>query len=214
MVKLEYYWAKAVQRLKGRAILNSSIDRTARIGFGSQVINTSIGRYSYCGKDCQLICSEIGSFCSISDNVTIGGANHPITWVSTSPVFYDDNRSSLVKIKFSMLKLPKQAITTIGNDVWIGKNVLIKQGIRIGNGAIIGMGSVVTKDIEDYIVVAGNPAKKIKDRFSAEIKIGLEKSSWWEKDNDWLLKMSHLFNNPEHFIAECYTKEAERLKNE
>ena len=52
----------------------------------------------------------------------------------------------------------------IGNDVWIGGRVIILPGVRVGNGAIIGAGSVVTKDVPDYAIVGGNPAKIIKNR--------------------------------------------------
>ncbi|MEG0297586.1 MAG: DapH/DapD/GlmU-related protein [Clostridium sp.] len=56
----------------------------------------------------------------------------------------------------------KQVI--IGDDVWIGTRAIILPGVKIGNGVIIGAGSIVTKDVENYAVVAGNPAKVIKYR--------------------------------------------------
>ena len=52
----------------------------------------------------------------------------------------------------------------IGDDVWIGTRVIILPGVRIGNGVIIGAGAVVTKDIPDYAVVGGIPAKIIRYR--------------------------------------------------
>ena len=52
----------------------------------------------------------------------------------------------------------------IGNDVWIAANVTILKGVHIGNGAIIGAGSVVVKDIPEYAIAAGNPAKVIRYR--------------------------------------------------
>ena len=52
----------------------------------------------------------------------------------------------------------------IGNDVWIGARVIILPGVHIGDGCVIGAGSVVTKDVEEYTVVAGNPAKFIRKR--------------------------------------------------
>lgn len=54
----------------------------------------------------------------------------------------------------------------IGNDVWIGARVTILPGVKIGNGAIIGAGSVVTKDVPDFAIVGGNPARVIKYRSS------------------------------------------------
>ena len=53
---------------------------------------------------------------------------------------------------------------TIGNDVWIGARVTILPGVHIGNGVVIGAGTVVTKDVPDNVVVAGNPARIIKQR--------------------------------------------------
>ncbi len=52
----------------------------------------------------------------------------------------------------------------VGRDVWLGAHVGIKDGIKIGHHAVVGMNSMVTKDVEDYAVVAGNPAKKIRYR--------------------------------------------------
>jgi acetyltransferase-like isoleucine patch superfamily enzyme len=52
----------------------------------------------------------------------------------------------------------------VGNDVWIGANVTILKGVSIGNGAVIGAGSVVTKDVPEYAIAAGNPARVVKYR--------------------------------------------------
>jgi acetyltransferase-like isoleucine patch superfamily enzyme len=52
----------------------------------------------------------------------------------------------------------------IGDDVWIGVNVTILPGVRIGRGSVVGAGSVITKDVEDYSVVVGVPARKIANR--------------------------------------------------
>jgi len=52
----------------------------------------------------------------------------------------------------------------IGNDVWIGANAIVLPGVTIGEGAVVAAGSVVTKDIEPYTIVAGNPARLIKNR--------------------------------------------------
>lgn len=52
----------------------------------------------------------------------------------------------------------------IGNDVWIGQRVIILGGVEVGDGAIIAAGSVVTKNVPDYTIVGGNPARIIKKR--------------------------------------------------
>ncbi|WP_300286554.1 CatB-related O-acetyltransferase [uncultured Alistipes sp.] len=71
----------------------------------------------------------------------------------------------------------------IGHDVWIGANAIVLPGVsRIGDGAVIGAGSVVTKDVEPYEIVVGNPARPIRKRFGDAQIAALEKSRWWEMD--------------------------------
>jgi len=119
-------------------------------------------------------------------------------WVSTSPVFYEGRDS--VKAKFAVHKREVPKRTIIENDVWIGSRAIIKQGVKVGTGAVIGMGSIVTKDVVPYAVVGGNPAKLIKMRFSEEMVARLLKSKWWEYPDEQLLKLGHLFNEPEDFL--------------
>jgi acetyltransferase-like isoleucine patch superfamily enzyme len=69
---------------------------------------------------------------------------------------------------------------TIGSDVWIGRNVIILSGVTIGDGAVIGAGSLVNKDVAPYEVVAGNPARHIRFRFSAVVIQRLLKQKWWD----------------------------------
>ena len=112
--------------LRGKAIKKSKIDRSAVICSGSQVINSSIGRYSNCGYDCQILECTIGNFCSIAADVIIGSDEHPMHWVSMSPVFENVKNSGSAK-RFSKLPLPVAKRTIIGNDVWIGYGAIIKR---------------------------------------------------------------------------------------
>ncbi len=70
----------------------------------------------------------------------------------------------------------------IGNDVWIGQNVTILPGVKIGDGAIIAANATITKNVEPYAIVGGNPARLIKKRFSAEMIELLLKLQWWNWD--------------------------------
>jgi maltose O-acetyltransferase len=58
--------------------------------------------------------------------------------------------------------------TTIGDDVWIGANVIITAGVNVGSHAVIAAGAVVTKDVAEFSVVGGNPARLIRDRRNAD----------------------------------------------
>ena len=73
-----------------------------------------------------------------------------------------------------------------GNDVWIGRGAFIKNGLTLGDGCGIGARSVVTKDVPPYAIVAGNPAKLIRYRFSEDIIEKLLELKWWELDDDFL----------------------------
>jgi len=70
----------------------------------------------------------------------------------------------------------------VGNDVWIGAEAMIMPGITIGDGAVIGSRALVTKDVEPYTIVGGNPAKPLKKRFSEEHIALLLEMKWWHWD--------------------------------
>jgi len=117
----------------------------------------------------------IGKFCSIADNVRIVvDGTHRTDWVSSyhlSQLFSDiPNNPGHALGKGDM---------TIGNDVWIGIGATILPGVSIGNGATIGAGSVVTRNVLPYEVVAGNPAERIRFRFTDEQIDALQIIAWW-----------------------------------
>jgi acetyltransferase-like isoleucine patch superfamily enzyme len=195
---INYIIARLLKKAKLNAIKNSKIHHTSAVESGSQIVGSTIDRHSFCGYDCTILNCSIGAFCSIADNVYIGGSHHPMHFVSTSPVFLSHRDS--VKTKFSHHHYQKLASTTIGNDVWIGYGARIRAGVKIGDGAVVGMASVVTKDVAPYAVVAGNPAREIRKRFSAEVCEGLQKSEWWNLKDEELRKMANFFTEPEIFL--------------
>lgn len=68
----------------------------------------------------------------------------------------------------------------IGNDVWIGYRATILSGVKIGDGAVVGAMAVVTKDVEPYCIVAGNPARTIGKRFDDDTIRKLLEIKWWD----------------------------------
>ena len=118
---------------------------------------------------------KVGAFCSIAVDVLIFlGGNHRVDWITTYPFSF---------LRPSAKGIPGHPATKgdviIGNDVWIGAGAVIMSGVRIGNGAVIGAYAVVTKDVPPYGIVAGNPAKFIRLRFSETEIATLEEIAWW-----------------------------------
>lgn len=200
MVSLKYLYGKFFKKIiRGKCVINSVIHKTAKVNSGSTIVDSTIGRYTYTCYDDEIVNCEIGQFCSISDEVVIGGAEHPISWVSTSPVFQNVKHSGPNR-KFSEFDFEGIKRTVIGNDVWVGKRVIIKAGVKIGDGAVIGAGAVVTKDVPPYAVVAGVPAKVLKYRFDEETIAQLLNSKWWDLSDEELEKRSGNITNVHDFL--------------
>ncbi|GAB4497621.1 MAG: Vat family streptogramin A O-acetyltransferase [Saprospiraceae bacterium] len=123
----------------------------------------------------------IGKFCAIASGVTflMNGGNHLVEAISTFPfsIFGNGWEDAMEGKTF-----PSKGNTTVGNDVWIGYNSVILPGVTIGDGAVIASCSVVTKDVEPYAIVGGNPAREIRKRFSDERIRALLNLKWWNWD--------------------------------
>lgn len=107
----------------------------------------------------------------------MNGANHKMDGITTYPfnIFGKDWK----RIEPEIEELPYKGDTIIGNDVWIGTNVTIMPGIKIGDGAIIATNATVTKDVEPYAIVGGNPATLLRKRFPEQEIEKLLDLQWW-----------------------------------
>ena len=109
---------------------------------------------------------KIGNYCSISPGVQfLLGGEHQINSISTFPF--------KVKCFGFEYEAGSKGDIIVGDDVWIGTNAIICSGVNIGQGAIVAAGSVVTKSVEPYAIVGGNPAKLIRYRFEERIRLKL-----------------------------------------
>lgn len=155
----------------------------------------SLGDFSYVGKASLLSHTNVGKFACIGPEVICGPGRHPSSvFVSNHPIFYSPLRQA--QLTFA----PKSAFeefktVRIGNDVWIGARAIILDGVSIGDGAIVGAGAVVTRDVPDYAVVGGVPAKVLRYRFAPEEIDFLSGFRWWDKDVAWLSEHALRFHN-------------------
>ena len=130
----------------------------------------------------------IGAYCSIAKNVQIYlGGNHRPEWITTYPFphFFQD-KSDINDYSIS------RGNVTIGSDVWLCQNCTILSGVTIGHGSVIANGAVVSKNVEPYSIVAGNPAAHVKWRFDDQVRAALLETAWWEWPHDEIQDIIHL----------------------
>ena len=175
-----------------------------RIGFLKALVdrpNIEIGDYTYYddpeGPDrfvekCVLHHYEfigdrliIGRFCAIAEGARfiMNGANHAMSGISTYP-FNIFGQGWEQGFDPATWEKELRGDTVIGNDVWIGMEAVVMPGVRIGNGAIVAARAVVSRDVPDYAVVAGNPARVVKLRFGLDTITRLLALAWWDWSAD------------------------------
>lgn len=129
--------------------------------------STTIWKYTYIWYRCWITKSYIWNYCSIANNVLIGGGEHDINRISLNSMFYDSPRETLTKWD-----------VIIWNDVWIWNWVTIRRWVKIGNWAVIWANSFINKNIPPYAIAVGSPAKIIKYRFDDDKIKKIEESQW------------------------------------
>lgn len=139
-----------------------------------------VGRYSYGG--CLVPGylprgTKVGNYSSVSSFMRVYRRNHPTDRLSQHPFFYNREMGLL---KQDSIDSVQDNPLTIGHDVWIGHQTVITPRCRvIGDGSIVGAGSVVTRDVEPFTIVGGNPAKVIRRRFPEAVEAAVRESQWW-----------------------------------
>ncbi|UJF26165.1 CatB-related O-acetyltransferase [Planococcus sp. 107-1] len=205
-----YLSRKTKSIINRKVLLNreTELEGYNKVGYKSSISNTKIGYLTYIGEHSKLNNCNIGRFCSLADNVQIIVGKHPShTFVSTHPSFYTKEnyilKSFNIDKSFSEISYidENRRVVNIGNDVWIGSGVKIIDGISIGDGAIIATGAIVTKNVGPFEIWGGVPAKKIKDRFTANQKEQLSQIKWWNRKNEWLKEYSDSFSDIDQFIS-------------
>jgi virginiamycin A acetyltransferase len=127
----------------------------------------------------------VGRFCAIASGVRflMPGANHADLGPSTYPFgVFGAGWAATMDV---VMSAPSRGDTVVGHDVWLGYSALVLPGVEIGHGAVVAAATVVARDVPPYAIVAGNPARVVRSRFSEEDVGRLLRAAWW----DWPIEL-------------------------
>ena len=162
-------------------VTDCTLGRYTEVGARTKPLGVQLGDYSYVVNDSDIAYARIGKFGSIAAMTRINPGNHPMQRASQSHFTYRAStyfESEQDEPDFFAWR-QSQGVT-IGHDVWIGHGAIVLPGRHIDDGAVIAAGAVVTKDVPPYMIVAGNPARVIRPRFSAAVAARLRALAWWD----------------------------------
>ena len=169
------------------AVTDSELGRYTEVGARTKLLEVALDDYSYVVNDSDIAYARIGKFCSIAAMTRINPGNHPMERASQSHFTY---RASTYfpgetddEAVFAARRTQR---VTIGHDVWIGHGAIVLPGRNVGTGAVVAAGAIVTRDVAPYTIVAGNPARPIRERFPAAIVERMHRLVWWDWTHEQL----------------------------
>jgi len=180
-----YSELSTLQLGRSAKILDSEFEGNSDIGDFTCINRSVINSYSGIGALTYISDSEVGRYAMIGSRVSIGGFEHPTNWLSVAAFQWGQSTenwdvSQDTKKKLRKNTKPNYLKTIVGPDCWVGNNSVVLSGVKLGVGCVIGAGSVVTKDVKNYDIVVGNPARLLRKRFDNKTVLELIESKWWE----------------------------------
>jgi phosphonate metabolism protein (transferase hexapeptide repeat family) len=180
-------WAEGHSMTEAPVLHASAVVKASRCGAWTSIgprcrlVEVELGDWSYAVQDVDIFNARIGKFCNVAAAVRLNPTNHPLNGASLHHFTYRSLSYHLAAEDDPEVFAWRRAHrVTIGDDVWIGHGAIVLPGRSIGTGAAIGAGSVVTKDVPDYAIVAGNPARIIRRRVDAATEQSLKRIAWWD----------------------------------
>lgn len=166
------------------SIVDSTFGKYVSVARGARLVNVELGDYSYCDRNADMANAVIGKFANIAASTRIGATDHPLDTASLhhflyrSASYWDDAENDT-----DFFQHRTSRMTNIGHDTWIGHGAMVKPEVTVGHGAVIAAGALVTKDVAPYTIVAGVPAKPLRQRQPKDIAERLIALAWWDWDH-------------------------------
>ena len=168
-------------------IRESRLGRFTEVGEGTRLLRVGLGDYSYVERFGDIANAEIGRFANIASFVRIGPTDHPLGTASLHHFLYRSSKYWPDAEDDEAFFARRQVrVARIGHDTWIGHGAVVKPEVTVGHGAVVAAGAVVTRDVAPYVIVAGVPARPLRERQPPAIAERLIALAWWDWSHERL----------------------------
>lgn len=165
-------------------VAESRLGRYTEVGEGARLLHVEMGDYSYCERFCDIAHAQIGRFANIAAFARIGPTDHPLGTASLHHFLYRSSRYwEGEEDDHAFFEHRRSRTARIGHDTWIGHAAVVKPEVTVGDGAVVAAGAVVTRDVDPYVIVAGVPARPLRDRQPRAVADRLIALGWWDWDH-------------------------------
>ena len=190
------------------AVTQCRLGEWTEVAAGTSILESSIGDYSYVMEHCHITYSEIGKFVNIAARAAINPNNHPMWRASQHHFSYRSAMYGLGEDDQEIFDWRRSHKVVLGHDVWIGHGATVLPGNRVGIGSVVAAGAVVTKDVPPYTVVAGVPARFVRERFPQSVQEALLSIRWWHWSREKLRRALPDFRqlNVQEFVRKYGTE--------